>query len=90
MFKHLAHFLCALPELFLQSADQFLILAFGVGEIVVGQLSVLLFELALDFIPGAFELELVHINCSAVDRQPVLIRWTAMAFIKSDPAPRFM
>jgi hypothetical protein len=66
MFKHLPHFLCALSELFLKFANQFVIFAFRVGEIVVGQLSVLLFELTLDFIPGAFELELVHMNYSAV------------------------
>jgi hypothetical protein len=48
------------------SANQLVILAFSVGEIVVGQLSVLLLELALDFIPGALELEFVHINYSGL------------------------
>jgi hypothetical protein len=66
MFKHLAHFLCALSELFLKFANQLVILAFSVGEVVVGQLSILLFEFALDFIPGAFELEFVHISYSAL------------------------
>jgi hypothetical protein len=36
MFQHLAHFLCALSELFLKFANQLVILAFSVGEIVVG------------------------------------------------------
>ena len=66
MFHHLAHLLCALSELFLKLANQLIILAFSVGEVVVGQLSVLLFELAFDFIPGALELEFVHINYSGL------------------------
>lgn len=61
LFKHFSHFFRALSELFLKFANQLVILAFCVGEIVVGQLSVLLFELTLGFIPGAFELEFVHI-----------------------------
>src|SRR6266446_4225982 len=64
MFQYLAHFLCALSELFLKFANQLVILAFNVGEVVVGQLSVLLLELALNFIPGALELKFVHINYS--------------------------
>jgi hypothetical protein len=35
MFKHLAHFLCALSELFLKFPNQLIILAFCVGEVVV-------------------------------------------------------
>ena len=66
MFKHLPHFFCALSKLFLKFANQFVVFAFRVGEIVVRQLSVLLFELTLDFIPGAFELEFVHTNYSAM------------------------
>jgi hypothetical protein len=66
MFQHFAHLLCAFSELFLKFANQLVILAFSVGEIVVGQLSVLLLELALDFIPGALELEFVHINYSGL------------------------
>jgi hypothetical protein len=65
MFKHLAHFLCAPSELFLKFANQLVILAFSVGEVVVGQLSVLLFELTFHLIPGAFELKLVHMHYSA-------------------------
>ena len=72
MFKHLAHFLCAFSELFLKSANQFVILTFCVCEIVVGQLGVLLFELTFDFIPGTFELEFVHINYSTVPGLSVL------------------
>jgi hypothetical protein len=66
MFQHLAHFLCALAELSLKFANQLVILAFSVGEVVVGQLSVFLLELTLDFIPGALELEFVHINYSGL------------------------
>ena len=65
-FQHLTHFLCTLSELFLKFTNQLVIFAFSVGEVVVGQLSVLLLELALDFIPGALELEFVHINCSGL------------------------
>jgi hypothetical protein len=38
LFQHLAHFVCALSELFLKFTDQFVIFAFNVGEVVVGQL----------------------------------------------------
>src|SRR6516162_2006271 len=62
LFKHLSHFFRALSELFLKFANQLVIFAFGVGEIVIGQLSVLLFKLTLDLIPGSFELEFVHIS----------------------------
>jgi hypothetical protein len=72
MFKHLPYFLCAFSELFLKFANQFVVFAFRVGEIVVRQLSVLLFELTLDFIPGTFELEFVHINYSTVPGLSVL------------------
>ena len=85
MFQYLAHFLCALSELFLKFANQLVILAFSVGEVVVGQLSVLLFELALDFIPGAFELESVHINYSTMGGAVGCIRSAANeSFIASD------
>jgi hypothetical protein len=73
MFKHLPHFLRTLSELFLKSANQFVILAFCIGEIVVGQLGVLLLELTLDLVPGAFELEFVHVNYSAVPGLWVLL-----------------
>jgi len=83
MFQDLAHFLCALSELFLKFANQLVILAFSVGEVVVGQLSVLLLELALDFIPGALELEFVHINCSGLGGTVGCIRSAASeAFIE--------
>jgi hypothetical protein len=69
MFQHLAHFLRALSELFLKLAEQLVVFTFSVGKVVVAQLSVLLLELALDFIPGAFELEFVHVNYSALSAQ---------------------
>ena len=62
LFKHFSHFFRALSEPFLKFANQLVIFAFGLGEIVIGQLSVLLFKLTLDLIPGAFELEFVHIS----------------------------
>ena len=62
LLEYFSHFLRRLSELFLKFAYQFVLLAFGVGEVVVGQLSVLLFKLALDFIPRAFELEFIHID----------------------------
>ena len=68
LFQHLAHFLCALSELFLKFPNQLVILAFSVGEVVVGQLSVLLLKLTFDFIPGALELEFVHISYSELGR----------------------
>jgi hypothetical protein len=64
MFKHLAHFLCALSELLLNFAYQLVILALSVGKVVVSQLSILLFELAFDFVPGTLESEFVHTNYS--------------------------
>jgi hypothetical protein len=89
MFQHLAHFLCALSELFLKFANQLVILAFSVGEIVVGQLSVLLLELALDFIPGALELEFVHINYSGLGGAVGCIRPVASeAFIERSAISR--
>ena len=69
MFQHLAHFLRALSKLFLKLAEQLVVFTFSVGKVVVAQLSVLLLELALDFIPGAFELELVHVNYSPLSAQ---------------------
>jgi hypothetical protein len=69
MFQHLAHFLRALSKLFLKLAEQLVVFTFSVGKVVVAQLSVLLLELALDFIPGAFELEFVHVNYSALSAQ---------------------
>ena len=45
---------------FLKFANQLVILAFSVGEVVVGQLSVLLFELTFHLIPGTLHLKFVH------------------------------
>jgi hypothetical protein len=72
LFKHFSHFFRALSELFLKFAHQLVILAFCVSEIVIGQLSVFLLKLTLDFIPGAFELEFVHICISEVGEHSVL------------------
>ena len=92
MFKHLPHFLCAFSELFLKSANQFVILTFCVCEIVVGQLGVLLFELTFDFVPGAFELQFIHSSYSAVAKQSVVLLGTAALdrrkFIESEAVLR--
>jgi hypothetical protein len=64
IFQHMANFLSAFPELFLQSADEFIFLALSIFEVIVGQLSVLLLKLAFDFIPGALELQFVHTQSS--------------------------
>src|SRR6266516_5781930 len=43
-------------EFVLESAQKFLILPFGKRKVIVGQLTVLLFQFASHFIPTAFEL----------------------------------
>ena len=73
-FQHVAHFLGSFSESFLQSADEFIILALSIFEVVVGQLCILLFKLAFDFIPRTFELQFVHTNSSPLAGLPV---WTA-------------
>lgn len=45
---------------FLQAPEKFLLLAFSKDEIVVGQLPILLLQLAFDFVPVAFEVERSH------------------------------
>ena len=60
----MANFLSTFPKLFLQSADEFIFLALSIFEVIVGQLSILLFKLAFDFIPGALELQFVHTHSS--------------------------
>jgi hypothetical protein len=72
VFENFAHFLRAFSELLLKSADQFIIFAFGLSEIVISQLWVLLFEPALDFVPGTFELQLVRTRYSLVKRPLVI------------------
>jgi hypothetical protein len=72
-FQQVAHFLGTFSESFLQSADEFIILALSIFEIVVGQFGILLFKLAFDFIPRTFELQFVHTDSSPL---PCLAVWT--------------
>jgi hypothetical protein len=53
-------FLFGAPELFLQPAEEFVVFALGKGQVVVGEVGILLLELAFDFIPGAFDFEFSH------------------------------
>jgi hypothetical protein len=47
-------------ELLLESTEQFLFFAFCEGKVVVGELTVLLLQLAFDFVPVAFEVDSSH------------------------------
>jgi hypothetical protein len=52
----------AFAELLLQMAKQFLFLALGVVQIVIGEIGELLPELPFQLVPFTFELELVHVQ----------------------------
>jgi hypothetical protein len=56
----LSDLLLALAEPLLEMAKQFLLLAFGVIQVVIGKLGELLPELAFQLMPFTFKLELVH------------------------------
>lgn len=45
---------------FLNAADDFLFFSFFEQEIIIGELSVFLFEAAFDLVPGAFHAEFSH------------------------------
>ena len=62
IFDHFAGFTGA----FLNPADQFVLLAFGVKEIVVRELRPFLFQLALGDFPVAFDFECCHKFCVLV------------------------
>lgn len=69
-FDYLADLFSALAEFLLKPADELVFLSLRIFEVVVSQLGVLLFELAFDLVPGAFDLEFVHINDSFSNRLP--------------------
>jgi hypothetical protein len=56
----LGNLLLALAELLLQMAKQFLFLALGVVQVVIGEIGELLPELSFQLMPFTFALELVH------------------------------
>jgi hypothetical protein len=57
---HLSDFVLTLSEFFLQPSKQFIFFTFRKHQIIIGEISVLLFKLALQLVPRAFDLELVH------------------------------
>lgn len=64
--QQLADLVLALAELRLQTPQEFVLLALRVQEIVVGQLGVLLLELALQLVLFAFEYQFVHLETPCV------------------------
>ena len=52
--------LLGLAEPLLQAAEEFVFLAFGKGEVVIGKLAVLLLQLPFDLVPISFELHRCH------------------------------
>jgi hypothetical protein len=55
-FDHFPDFILALAKLLLEPTEQFIVLTFSKGQIVIGQTAVALFQLPFDFVPGPFEL----------------------------------
>jgi hypothetical protein len=55
-FNHFPDVLLALAKLLLEPTEQFIILTFGKGQIVVCQIAVALFQFPFDFVPSTFEL----------------------------------
>ena len=53
-----AQFFLGFAELLLEAAEDFFIFAFREEQIIIGELGILLLELAFDFMPGAVEFEL--------------------------------
>jgi hypothetical protein len=77
-FEYLPDVLGTLSEFLLKFADELVILSFGVIQVVVGQLGILLFKLTFDFVSRAFEPELVHTSGSLLSRwlaAPEAIDW---------------
>ena len=55
-----ADFLLRAPDRLLQTAEQLVPLAFDIQEVVIREVGILLLQLALYFVPGAFDFEFVH------------------------------
>jgi len=57
----LDHFM-GFPGEFLNPAHQFVLLAFGIPEVIIGELGPFLFQLAFGDVPVAFDFQCVHMN----------------------------
>jgi hypothetical protein len=57
---HLPDFVFSLSELLLKPSKEFILFTFRKLQIIIGEISVLLFEIALQLVPRAFDLKLVH------------------------------
>jgi hypothetical protein len=78
----LADLFLVLAESLLEASQQFVFLAFGECQIVVSELSVFLFQLALELVPIAFDFEFSHTNISYLHGDPA-----AQAGVISPPFP---
>jgi hypothetical protein len=82
--NQLGNLLLALAELLLQMAKQFLFLAFGVGQVVVGEIGELLPELPFQLMPLTFELEFVHDQVrKGLESMPE--KWSSRIAARADP-----
>jgi hypothetical protein len=61
LVKELFHSFLGIPGAFLNSSNQLIFLALLESKVIVGQLSVLLFQLPFGDVPVAFDMECVHI-----------------------------
>jgi hypothetical protein len=57
---HLSDFVLTLSELLLKPSKQFILFTFRKHQIIIGEISVPLFKLALQLVPRAFDLKFVH------------------------------
>jgi hypothetical protein len=55
LFEFPPEIFLALPETFLDSSQHFVFLALREHQVIIGQLTIFLLELAFDLIPAAFE-----------------------------------
>jgi hypothetical protein len=63
-FELATDLLLGLAKPLLQTAEQFVVLTLGKGQVIVGELSVLLFEFAFDLVPTALEFQFCHAHVS--------------------------
>jgi hypothetical protein len=57
---HLSDFVLTLSELLLKPSKHFIFFTFREHQIIIGEISVLLFKLALQLVPRAFDFKFVH------------------------------
>jgi hypothetical protein len=62
---HLSDFALTLSELLLKPSKQFILFTFRKHQIIIGEISVLLFKLALQLVPRAFDLKFVQKRLNA-------------------------